>query len=279
MMKHTIFDAHDLRRLEGLRLVLKRSAESHYRGERPSRKAGSGIELFDYREYSPGDEFRSIDPLVYARTGRLMVRLFREESDLAVHIFLDISRSMQTALGTSDPLLWSKRLVAALAYIALSGLDRVSVGIFHAQHFRALPLRREKGAFASLLRFLEEAQPKEPDAPGKTDILGFARNWLASAPTRGLLIVVSDLYDPQGVEKAFDLLRRHHLEVAVVQPYETSIAKHLARLGPDLHLLDSESGEVLSLEALSDADFERIDEAFAQYRRKLEAWFRSRNIR
>ena len=124
----SLFDEEFQRRLEVLAIAARRMQSGRTRAERRSKKTGSGIEFADHRQYSPGDDLRYLDWHVYQRHGRLLLRLFEEEEDLSIYILVDGSRSM--SFGKPKKLFYAKRLAAALAYIALASLDRVSVQTF-----------------------------------------------------------------------------------------------------------------------------------------------------
>src|SRR5205085_9674938 len=120
-----LFDDDFQRKLDYLALVSKRVFSGRMRAERKTKKSGSGIEFADHRDYQPGDDFRYLDWNVYQRFDRLLVRLFEEEEDLAIYFIVDASGSM--AFGDGKKLLYAKRVAAALAYVGLANLDRVSI--------------------------------------------------------------------------------------------------------------------------------------------------------
>src|SRR5580704_14871490 len=93
------FDDEFQRKLESLALVSRRVFAGRIRAERRTKKSGSGVEFADYRDYQPGDDFRSVDWNVYQRFERLLVRLYAEEEDLAIYFVLDASASMSLAPG------------------------------------------------------------------------------------------------------------------------------------------------------------------------------------
>ena len=114
-----------LRRLEQLQLLAARRAKSSARGERRSRARGQSVEFADYRNYVPGDDFRYIDWNLYGRLDRLFLKLYEEERELPVRIFLDASESM--TFGEPRKFDFARQVAAAIGYVALSGFDRVSV--------------------------------------------------------------------------------------------------------------------------------------------------------
>jgi len=90
-----LFELSLLRRLERLRLVARHVRAGQATGERRSTKRGTSVEFADYRDYARGDDLRRVDWNIYARLERPFVKLFEEEEDLAVHVLLDGSGSME----------------------------------------------------------------------------------------------------------------------------------------------------------------------------------------
>src|SRR5260221_1256121 len=124
-----------LRKLEYLHVVSRREFAGQNRADRRTPKRGRGIEFADHRAYTPGDDFRLIDWKAYRRLGRLLLRLFDEERDLPIYLILDVSGSM------AEPAKFdlARRLAAALFYIGLEHLDRMtlltfSLGLVHESY-------------------------------------------------------------------------------------------------------------------------------------------------
>ena len=120
-----LFDSDFLKKLEYLSLVSRRVFRGQLLAQRRTMMMGGGIEFADYRDYTPGDDFRYLDWNVFARHGELLLKRFQEEEDLHVYIFVDCSRSM--AFGEPSKFDLARQIAAALAYIALADLDRVSL--------------------------------------------------------------------------------------------------------------------------------------------------------
>src|SRR5438876_10506385 len=114
-----------LRRLEQFQLLAARRAKSSTKGERRSRARGQSVEFADYRNYVHGDDFRYLDWNLYGRLERLFLKLYEEERELPVRIFLDASESM--SFGEPRKFDFARQVAAAIGYVALSGFDRVSV--------------------------------------------------------------------------------------------------------------------------------------------------------
>src|SRR5215470_15417700 len=114
-----------LRRLEQFQLLAARRAKSSAKGERRSRARGQSVEFADYRNYVHGDDFRYLDWNLYGRLEKLFLKLYEEERELPVRIFLDASESM--TFGEPRKFDFARQVAAAIGYVALSGFDRVSV--------------------------------------------------------------------------------------------------------------------------------------------------------
>ena len=177
------------RRLEVLALASRRVVSGRTRAERRSRKTSSGVEFADHREYAPGDDFRFLDWKLYGRSDRLLLRLFEEEEDLSVYVLLDTSASMD--FGQPSKLHYGRRIAAALAYVALASLDRVSVLTVSDVIGARLPPTRGKSRIYKVFDFLGAAR-----ADGRTGIEAAMKTFAAQHKRRGVAIVISDLYDP-----------------------------------------------------------------------------------
>src|SRR5512138_1306419 len=117
-----------LRRLEQFQLLAARRAKSSARGERRSRARGQSVEFADYRTYVHGDDFRYLDWNLYGRLERLFLKLYEEERELPVRIFLDASESM--SFGEPRKFDFARQVAAAIGYVALCGFDRVTLAAF-----------------------------------------------------------------------------------------------------------------------------------------------------
>src|SRR3954452_9909284 len=93
-MAEKLFDEKTLRKLDRLTLVASQIRAGVMKGERRSTRRGTSIEFADYRDYTRGDDLRRVDWNVFARLERPFIKLLEEEEDLAVHLILEASRSM-----------------------------------------------------------------------------------------------------------------------------------------------------------------------------------------
>lgn len=261
-----LFEESFLRALDRLVLVSKRARAGQLKGERRSPKRGQSVEFADYRQYSIGDDFRQIDWNVYARLERFFLKLFIEEEDLTVHLLVDVSASMDW--GEPNKLDHARRLAGALGYIALAGLDRVTVSGFGGAS-AIFPAHRGKQAAHQMFAFLQAL-----DAHGGTNLAENLRRYAQGARNPGPLLLISDLLDP-GWKDGLRALLARRFDITVVHllaPQE--IAPDLAG---DLRLRDLERGT--ELEVTVDAGLlERYTRNLAAWQAELRDWCNSRAI-
>jgi len=120
-----LIDEAFLKRLSNLKFIVKGRRKGRLVGVHPSPRAGVSLEFADYRDYTPGDDFRYVDWNIVGRLDRVLVKTFVHEVDLPIAILLDCSASMR--LGDPLKLRYAARLAAAIAYLGLRGLDRVGL--------------------------------------------------------------------------------------------------------------------------------------------------------
>ncbi len=251
-----------LRRLEQLQLLAQRRARSSVKGERRSRARGQSVEFADYRNYVAGDDLRYLDWNLYGRLDRLFLKLYEEERELPVRLFLDASESM--TFGTPVKFDLARQLAAAIGYIALCGFDRVSVQVFpepsgdkrapesglvpgpapqnespgpKAELAARAALRSVRGKKSSL-QFFQNLGALT--AGGPANFNEALRRGALEARRTGLAVVLSDFLDPGGYEAGLGALVGRGFQVDAVQilaPEELAPTTY-----GDLKLVDAESG-------------------------------------
>lgn len=263
-----LFGEDFLKRLEYLHIVSRKVFSGASRAERRTRKIGAGVEFADHRPYAPGDDLRMLDWKLYARLEKLLIRLFEEEEDLHVYLLVDISESMR--LGHPPKVDYGRRVAAALAYIALANLDRAAVLGFADGLQGRLPPARGKGRIHKVFRFLTALQPG-----GVTDLATAARSFVHQNARRGVVVVISDLYDPAGAQEGLNFLRYNRFEPFVVHVHDPAELRPDVR--GDLRLVDCETGEQRDV-TVTDRLVRRYQEAYEEFRRELEEFCTSRRI-
>ena len=124
-----LLDQELLTSLQRLALSAPRVQRGTFAGEHRSRRRGAAPEFADFKSYSPGDDIRRVDWNLYARFDELFVRLSEVTTDLTVHLLLDASASMEWRATPHTPTKYrfAQKVAAALAYVGLAKLDRVSI--------------------------------------------------------------------------------------------------------------------------------------------------------
>ena len=133
------------------------------KGDRRSIKRGASVEFADYRNYVAGDDLRQLDWNIYARLERPYIKLLEDEEDLAVHLILDASASMDfppEGEQEQHKLLYAKRVVAGLAYVSLTSGDRLTVTAINDRQSATFGPARGRGHSFAMLRFIQTIWPR-----------------------------------------------------------------------------------------------------------------------
>jgi uncharacterized protein (DUF58 family) len=253
-----LFDETTLRKLDRLALVASQVRAGVLKGERRSTKRGTSIEFADYRNYTRGDDLRRVDWNVFARLERPFVKLLEEEEDLAVHVLVDASRSMDFGVEAQHKFRYAQRLAAALGYLALAAGDRLTLATVQGETIVAqFGPARGRGQALRLLRFLEAQQPA-----GATTLDEALRQYALAARRPGLLFLISDLFSPAGFQAGLAQVQGRGYEVNllhVLAPEELD-----PPLAGDLRLVDMETGT--AQEVTLDGGLRDL------YSRRMQAW-------
>jgi uncharacterized protein (DUF58 family) len=267
-----LFNEATLRKLEQLTLVAGQVRVGMMKGDRRSQKRGTSIEFADYRNYVRGDDLRRLDWNVYARLERPFIKLLEEEEDLAVHILVDGSASMDWPDGESEEqkLRYALLLAGALGHIALSSGDLTLVTLLRSEgNQRWGPYRGQQNSLR-LLQFLEEGA-----AAGITDLNLSLQNYALRARRPGLLFVISDLLSPSGYQEGIAALQARGYEVGLI--HLLSLDEVEPPLAGDVKLIDVETG----LEAEITLDVSTQGQYLArlqEWRTEIEGFCRGRNV-
>jgi uncharacterized protein (DUF58 family) len=299
--KNAYLDPEFLRKLERLKIAARRAFPGITRGERRSTRRGSSVEFADFRKYEVGDDFRHVDWNIYARLERLILKQFVEDEDVRIDILVDQSRSMHFGSPTSK-FDCACRAAAALAFLGITSLDRVSISTFDSTLRTGMRAMRGHGQLLSLFRFLEElaefnaesgkvisrrsntagqtaseesgtSGTRSTDAP--TNLSAVLRAYQRYRSRAGVLFVISDFLDPKEFTKEMKLLARRGFDLNLIQVLATEEID--PDVGGDLLMVDSETGEAREVTASG-----RVVEAYRSmlnnFTSSLEGFCRSAGI-
>ena len=261
-MADELFDKGFLKKLEYLDLIARRLVFGRQQALRPSVKKGASIEFKDFREYTPGDDPRTVDWSVYARLGELFIKLFRQEEELDLWIMLDGSGSMD--FGEPNKFDHARRLAAALAYIGMSNMDSASVVPVGVELGQGRERLRGRGQIFGLLEFLTGLR-----AAGRTDLPAATRSYVSRVRRPSLVVIISDFYGLNHARRAIDQLRFFRHEIYIIQvasPWELD-----PPIRGELRLLDAESSDHQDL-TITDSLLRRYKRAFDGFSTNLRRY-------
>lgn len=235
-MKGSLLNDAFFSRLESLAFNLKSNLTGYFGGKHLVKTYGQTVEFADYREYQLGDDIRRIDWNLFSRFEKYYLKLFTDERQMKVQIFLDCSASM----GKENPekASYSVAVAAALGYLAVHNMDKVSFNLM--QENKAInPFGTIIGKTA-FFRAIGELEKLEFD--GESDI----NACIASAPDEGvkngLTVIISDFFTETDWKKAVDYLQYKGRQVLLVQVLAADEADPL--YDGRVNLIDSEAHDM-----------------------------------
>jgi uncharacterized protein (DUF58 family) len=257
-----------IRRVRDLEILSARLIRVGFAGDYHSAFHGRGIEFSQVREYQPGDDIRSIDWNVTARSGTPHVKQFIEERDLTILIAIDVSGSM--SFGSVD---WRKcdiaaELTSVFAFSAVENADRVGLLLFAGGVHKYIPPRRGHPHAQVIVRAAVEAALRGPR--GVADLEQAGRFLEHVTPKRAVVILLSDFLGLD-FERPMKRLNRRHDVIAI------DISDPREERFPDagmVRLVDAETGESRMVD-LRKSDVSR---RALQRRQQLERRFRTSGV-
>jgi uncharacterized protein (DUF58 family) len=234
-----------LRKVRRVEIVANRVVNDLLAGEYHSVFKGRGMEFDEVREYQPGDEVRTIDWNVTARTGVPFVKRYREERELTVLFLIDVSASGVFGSGEQSKLDLVVEVAALLMFSALKNNDKVGLALFCNDVVRYFPPRKGK---ANVLRFLRELIAARPVA-AETRIDKALQFLNRVQKRKAVVFLVSDFLGPT-CDKALAVANKRHDIVAI------TVSDPRERRLPDVGFIllqDAETGETLELDTRSPA--------------------------
>ncbi len=251
--EHTVDTAEILKKVRQIEIQTDRLVSETFSGEYVSTFKGQGIEFAEVREYIPGDDVRSIDWNVTARTGIPFVKKFNETRELTLLIACDVSGSQQ--FGSWDKLKQetAAELAALFAFAALRNNDKVGLLLFSDQVELFVPPRKGKKHILRLIRELIAFEPQHT----RTDIGLCLETLLKVLKHQSIVVLISDfLALPTQFEKPFKLAAKKFdlIPVVVQDPLE----QRMPHVPVCLSVTDPETGETDELSLSDDALNERL---------------------
>lgn len=226
-----LFPSSFVEAIRRLRMTVRRASAARDAGEHGSRINGAGLDFRDFRPYAPGDDLRRVDWNAYRRSGRLITRVYEEPRRVRLHVLVDLSDSMFFEdVPRADA---ARRVAAAIAAAAAEQHDPVSLHPFGAQLAEGMTFR---GLHELPLLFPKLEQLR---GIGRTDLARALRGLGALRARPGVLVIISDFFDPAGLEPMFAELSGLRHRVVLVRLLRQSDREPPA--DGDLELIDCET--------------------------------------
>jgi uncharacterized protein (DUF58 family) len=261
-----------------LEIRTRRMVNDSLAGEYHSVFKGRGMDFDEVREYSPGDEVRTIDWNVTARAGRPFVKKFTEERELTILLLVDISASGNFGSATLSKRDLAAELASVLAFSAIRNSDKVGLLLYTDRIERYLPPKKGR---RHVLRVVRDILYHTPEGRGTDTVkaLDVANHVLHR---RAIVFLISDFQsigDPAvaraELRRAMRQTNRRHdlIAVQVADPRE----KELPNVGV-LALEDAESGEIIELDTADAAVRRRFNELALDRAKRMVNDFRSEGV-
>lgn len=251
-----------LMRIKNLQLRAKAVVDGFYNGLHRSPLHGFSVEFSEYRPYTEGDDPRTIDWRLFARTDRYYIKKFEDETNRRCYLAVDQSKSMQFGSLGYTKCDYARTLAATLAYYFHLQRDAVGCLTFEADLIEFVTARHRPGQFQRLLATLDN----EPQG-ASTNLIRPLELLAEILHHRGLLLLISDFLVPlEHLEKriAFLRARRHEIMVfRVLDPAEIDLPGEEA-----LTLIDSETGQRVYVDPTREREPYR--ERFSQHEQQLK---------
>ena len=232
-MKKSYLNDRFFSRLEALAFNLKSNLSGYFGGKHLVTTYGQTVEFADYREYQLGDDIRRIDWNLYSRFEKYFLKLFTDERQMQVQIFLDCSGSMGKENPTKGA--YAVAAAAALGFLAVHNMDKVSINLMRGNRpenpFGTIV---GKNAFYRAISSLENIEFDD-----NTDIEACVSNCPDTGTKNGLTVIISDFFTDSDWKKAVDYLCYKRGQVMLIQVLTPD------EIDPSydgrVHLIDSES--------------------------------------
>ena len=242
-----------------IRILTNRLIDDQLSGDYHSTFKGQGVEFDEVRPYVAGDDVRSIDWNVTARTGAPYIKRFSEERELTILFMVDVSGSQGYGSVARSKAELAAEVTALLALTAIRNQDKIGLVLFSDRIVKYIPPRKGRD---SVMRLVREVLAAEDGADGGTDIEGALKFLNGVQKRRAVVFLVSDFlggaaHEGGSLQRLLRATAHHHdmVSVSVSDPAEAEL--------PDVGLVELEDPETGEL-TLVDTSSRAVRRAFAE---------------
>ncbi len=267
----SVFDLHDLKKIENLELLAKKVVEGFIIGLHKSPFHGFSVEFAEHRLYNPGEGTKNLDWKVYARTDKLFVKKYEEETNLRCHIVVDASSSMYFPKDikinnlTTNKLEFSSLAAASLMNLLKKQRDAFGLSLYDEALKIHTNARSSTTHFKLLISHLE-SQMKSEDLQKPTKTADILHEIAERIHKRSLVIIFSDFFDTaESQEELFSALQHLNYnkhEVVVFHVMDKELEMDFAWENRPHLFVDMETGQEIRLQsnALKEAYHQKVSE-------------------
>lgn len=273
-MSKAIVDEQFISYLESIALYINKPEKGYFGGVHQTMSYGSSVEFADYKEYNLGDDIKRIDWNLYARFEKYFLKLFVDEKQMHIQLFLDCSASMNFYKQKKETAI---KILTTLGYLAINNMDRLTIHLIYKNNDIILGNKTISGK-ESFLQLVP--QFNDIDFKGETDISKVITNINNIGYGDGLSVIISDFLMDDSYKKACDYLLYKHKQVMLVHilSYEEISPSYNGRMV----LFDSEVKDRLDDRhmkiKIGKAEMETYEMALNDYFKDIYDFSTSRNI-
>ena len=262
-----------------IRILTNKLIDDQLSGDYHSTFKGQGVEFDEVRPYTPGDDVRTIDWNVTAKTGLPYIKRFSEERELTILFLVDVSGSQGYGSVRRSKMELAAEVTALLALTAIRNQDKIGLILFSDQIVKYIPPRKGRD---SVMRLVREVLAAEDDAKGGTNIAEALKFLNSVQKRRAVVFLVSDFLLTKaaregtsstamtGFEKLLRATARHHDMVCV--PVSDPAERELPNVGL-VELEDPETGELVLVDTSSAAVRKRFAATASEEDEELKRFF------
>lgn len=273
-MKRQIITDSFINRLEAIAFNMKANMKGYFGGVHKTNSYGSTVEFADFREYNLGDDIRRVDWNLFSRFEKFFIKLFTDERQMHIQIYIDCSSSMAFKNTNKDE--FAIQVAAALGYLAIQNMDKVSIKLIHDDHVDDLcGVISGKSAYLRALNQLENIEYR-----GTAKIDKAITKDLNPGYADGMTIIISDFLTDDKWKSAVDFLLYRHRDVMLCQVLdvaETSPNYKGRHVLVDCEATDHFDDRNIKLN-ITKSDYEAYLKALDDYIEDIKSFVKKRNI-
>lgn len=248
---HQKIDIQEFPKFGNLELLAKQAVEGFITGLHRSPFHGFSVEFSEHRLYNPGESTKNIDWKLYARTDKLFVKRFEEETNLRCRFVLDVSSSMYfpeiTKLQPYNKLNFSIYAIASLIELLKKQRDAAGVSLFNHQIIAETAIKSSKKHLQQVYGALESVMIDQTESlNNSTKLIQVLHQIAESTHKRSLIVIFSDLFSTETVEdltEAFLHLKHNKHEVILFHVLDKNKEVEFDFANKPTEFIDLETGK------------------------------------